>query len=429
MSANKFCLGLLILVVSGFTLLSLTQGQERPLVPPAAKPPTVTAPSVPKAEPAAKALDRDLSKLSVFHRQIYLSAQRGADWLQRANRPDGLFVYGYHPTLRSPMEGDDYLRQVGAAFGLARAARFFKEDDRMAAIATQAVLRLLADTTCDPKDKTLRYTSVPFVNRLAAAGMLVMAVHELPTPQPDLLEQADQLCNYLRSRQRPDGSFHFADDPKANEQVEAVNLFSGPAVYALVKSHQQRPAAWKLDAVRKALPHYHKWWREHKNTAMLPWHTAAYIEVYLLTKEKAFADCVTEMNDWLCTLQYEQIDPRRPLWVGGFKRWSDGKAEPAAPEVTSALCAESLAEACRLARHAGDATRFGNYRQALEKCLQFLTTLQYTEANVQHFADWYRPVLVGAFHASHQEGDLRIDYNQHPVCAMVRYLNYVAELP
>ena len=66
--------------------------------------------------------------------------------------------------------------------------------------------------------------------------------------------------------------------------------------------------------------------------------------------------------------------------------------------------------------------------------MQFLTTLQYTDANTQHFADWYRPRLVGGFHASHQDGNLRIDYTQHAVSALVQYpgrrpaLSGVAEL-
>jgi hypothetical protein len=112
--------------------------------------------------------------------------------------------------------------------------------------------------------------------------------------------------------------------------------------------------------------------------------------------------------------------------VGGFMGWADGKAQAVAPQVGSAAYAEGLAEACRVARQAGDVPRFQRYRESLEHCLQFLTTLQYTEANAQHFADWYRPALLGAFHASHQDGDLRLDYTQHAVSALVGYLEHAA---
>ena len=69
--------------------------------------------------------------------------------------------------------------------------------------------------------------------------------------------------------------------------------------------------------------------------------------------------------------------------------------------------------------------QYRHYSEALERCLQFLATLQYTDANTQHFADWYRPALLGAFHASHEDGNLRIDYTQHAVCALVQYLTHV----
>ena len=107
--------------------------------------------------------------------------------------------------------------------------------------------------------------------------------------------------------------------------------------------------------------------------------------------------------------------------------WTDGKPAPTAPQVSAASYAEGLAEACRAARAAGDAARYQRYRASLERTLQFLTTLQFTEANTQHFADWYRPAVQGGFFASHQDGNLRIDYTQHAVCALAQYLNGVAK--
>ena len=147
----------------------------------------------------------------------------------------------------------------------------------------------------------------------------------------------------------------------------------------------------------------------------------------MLTKEQRFADFVYEMNDWLGRLQYQQIDPRHPLWIGGFMEWTDNKAVSAAPNVLSACYAEGLAEAWRLSRETGDSARQQRYREGLERSLQFLTTLQYTEGNTQHFADWYRPALLGAFHASHQDGNVRLDYAQHALCALVQYMRYALD--
>jgi len=421
----RFLVGVLLIGAAGFTALSL--GQERPAAPSPGLTPA-------KGQPVAiKRRISDPGKLSNLQRQWYLSAQRGADWLQRANRPDGRFVTGYVPALRTPLEGDHYLKQAGAAFALARAARFLG-DERPAAVARQAILTLLLDTTTDDaKNPPVRYTTLPsaIVNRLAAAGFLVLAINELPAPGADLLDQSDQLCNFIRGQQQADGSLSFSDardDPNtAGNDAEGVNYYPGPALYGLARSQQHRPAAWKTEALGKALAYYQPWWRAHKNLAFVPCQTAAYTEAHLLTRERGFAEFVYEMNDWVGTLQYQQIDPRHPLWLGGFMAWADGKPQALPPQVNAAIYAEGLAQACRIARQAGDVPRYQRYRDTIERCLQFLTTLQYTEANAQHFADWYRPALLGAFHASHQDGDLRIDYTQHAVCAFFDYLDYVAE--
>lgn len=414
--------GLIVLGVGVFATWSLTRGQSPP---PISSPPRAPGPA---SAPAEK--DRDAAGTPPLHQQMKHSARRGADWLFRMNAADGKFVAGYYPALKTVMEGDHYLHHAGAAFALARAARF-NGQERHAARATQAVLTLLGETIVDPKDAQVRYTTYPStaLNRLGAAGLLVMAINELPAPEKDLLEKSEQLCNYIRRQQQTDGSLSCFDAPRekgAAVDPEAILHYPGAALYGLMLSQRHQPAGWKTEVVRKALPYYRVWWKEQKNLAFVPWQTAAYTEAFLQTKEPAFAEFVGEMNDWLCSQQYERIDPRRPQWYGGFPARADHRKAEGAPEVSSAACAEGLAEACRVTRQQGDLVRHRRYRETLERCLQFLTTLQYTDANTQHFAEWYRPALVGAFHASHQDGNLRIDYTQHAVCAQVQYLAHVA---
>ncbi len=108
---------------------------------------------------------------------------------------------------------------------------------------------------------------------------------------------------------------------------------------------------------------------------------------------------------------------------------NEGRAVTSRPGIGSAACGESLVSACRAAREAADVPRFGRFSEALERCLQFVTTLQYTEANTQHFNSWYQERLLGGFHASRQDGELRIDYTQHAVCALTAYLSHVAQKP
>src|SRR5262249_48926698 len=160
--------------------------------------------------------------------------------------------------------------------------------------------------------------------------------------------------------------------------------------YGLTRSQAARTEPWKIAALRKARGYYFAKWKESKNVPLAVALTAAFAEGYALTKEPEYASAVLEMNDWLLTLQYEQMSGARAHWNGGFRPWLDGKAAGVAPDIQTAALAECLAQACRVARQKEDGQRLERYRAALEKALQFLTTLQYTETNCSHFADWFR---------------------------------------
>src|SRR4029077_9208835 len=91
-----------------------TGGTAPAMVTPAPVAPAAPSPTAP----------RDLTNLPANQKPVLLSCRRGADFLVNMKRLDGRFRYGYVPALGRDLEGDHYLRQVGAAFALARAARF-----------------------------------------------------------------------------------------------------------------------------------------------------------------------------------------------------------------------------------------------------------------------------------------------------------------
>ena len=416
----------LLLILAGGMTFSLIRGQEGPSPKQQDSPPAVTQ-SVADASGSSaltKGTPRRFSKLEAFDKEMLVSCQCSGEWLWRINDAKGRFLNGFAPALNSALSGDNYLRQAGAAFALARAARVLGEE-RYAARATQAILTLLDDTVAE--DNETRHTLLPssILNRLGSASLLVLAINELPSPQPDLLEKSEQMCNWIRRQARADGSLccnDASDSTAANEDADAVNDYPGLALYAVLRSQKHRPALWKTDIARKAISYYRNWWKDHRSMAFAPWQSAAFTEAFVQTKEPAFAEFVFEMNDWLCGLQYDQLDPRRPLWNGGFMKWADGKAIDAPPTIEAAVYAEGLAEARRGARAASDATRYQRYTEVLHRCFQFLVRLQYTDANTQHFEEWYRPRLVGGFHASTQDGNLRVDYTQHALSALALYL-------
>ena len=455
---NRFSGRIALVILGGLAgalTMSFTRGQgpaPRPLPPDlpaldAKAPPVpstirpVSATAGPSAVPVAVqpgksrppvAFDRfrNLDALPELTRQMVMSAQTGMEWLYRYNQPHGQFLQGYLPAVNQLIEGDNYLHQAMATFALCRAARF-TGDDRYLVRANQAILTLLSGTTVDKGVRRLAQQSL-VCNRLGAAGYLVMAIHEMPEPAADLLVVAEELCAFIRQQQREDGSLSYLDfeDNLQSADRDGVNRYPGPALYAIALSQHSRPAVWKAELVRKAIGYYRSWFKEHPDPTFIPWMTAACVESYSLTKENACAGFAFEMNDWLCTLQYEQSpDPRKPLWRGGFKSVSHGRVEATMPGVESALYAQSLADCCRLLRQmtAPDIQRYDRYRSALIRNLHFLTTIQFTESNTLHIAANYRMMLVGGFHPTHLDGNLRVDQSAAGVSALVQFLTSGAD--
>ena len=430
-------IGLLLLAtVGGLATLSGTKGQNppgpiTPLVPSAAPPPANPVTPAVFVAPAPSQPLHDLNQMPPFTRHVYTSAHRGAEWLHGVNNPvTGRFIYGWVTALNVALDGDHYLHQAGAVAALARSARYFGEE-RYTLKARQAVLSLMADTTLDPRDPTCRHTAMPAlaVNRLAAAGLLVMAIHELPAPADDLLKQGEELANFIRKQQRDDGSFRLLDGTdETPRETESVQTYPGVALYGLMLSQRHRPAAWKTDVARRALPYYFSQWKANPNLTCVPMLTAAFAEMYLLTKDQAFASGVFEISDWVCGLQYTKEDARNPAWIGGFKGYNDAKQPvPTAPTVQTAAYLEGLAQACRVTRQVPDAARYERYKVVAANACQFLTGLQFGEDTTRHFAPNHRALLFGGFHVSHQDGNLRIDAQQHAVAGMIQYLTFAAD--
>lgn len=388
------------------------------------------APGNPTAIPRKPApFDRfkKYDQLPELTKQMVFTTQRGMEWLSRdgIHQANGRLIPGLNPALGKATEDDHFLRQTVGALALAKSAKL-TGDEKFAVRAAQTILSLLSETAKDDKNPNLRVPTAPGVvsNRVGSAAYLCLAIYELPGASPELIGQAEELVAFIRSQIQEDGAFRFTDSTTANAELEAANLYAGPSVYAIALSNRTAPAAWKLDAMKRAAGVYRKQFQASPRMTFIPWMTAACVEAYMQSKEMIYADIAFEMNDWLRKLQYEQVDAARTTWRGGFPTVVDGKLAQTAPTAETAYFAMSLAECCRLIRNMDrpDTQRYDIYRMGCIRSLQFLTTLQYSEDNTQHFTPHFRPALTGAFHPSQTDGNIRTDQTAMCVNAFASFL-------
>src|SRR5205807_8600002 len=102
-----------------------------------------------------------------------------------------------------------------------------------------------APDTQSPRGRSLTLPPA-VVNSLAAAGLLVLAINELPSPGEDLLQQSEELCTFIGRQQRDDGSLNYTGEEQgAQNDPDGINYYPGEALYGLMRSQQYRPAPWK----------------------------------------------------------------------------------------------------------------------------------------------------------------------------------------
>jgi hypothetical protein len=433
----------LVLALIGVAVVAVAQ-------PPAAPPavPPLPLPTIPVAEPMAPQplpvtpaaamppaaaneipLNR-FNPLSAFPQQTQSAVDGvllGADWITRMNQPNGRFLFGYNPALRQPLMGDHDLKQARGALALAQAAKF-GGDEKQAAIASQAILTLLASTRVDPTDTKCRVPlqSSLICNRVGFAAIVALAIYELPAADAKLIDQAEQLCVFLQKQCKPDGSVHYTDganDVPTQLDPMGFNEYPGAALHAIVVSNRVRPAAWKTEVVKKGMEFYRAAFRAKPHPMLAATIVPACTELYLQTKLADAATAVYEMNDWLCGLQIAGNDPRLPQWAGGFRGVVDGRLADVPPGPETGLIVQSLACACQLTRLTPDLERNAKYKGAILDAVQFLTGTQYLEANTRHFENTFRvKMLIGGFHLSPADGNLRIDATATAVTGLLQFL-------
>ncbi|VTR95959.1 Marine sediment metagenome DNA, contig: S01H4_L03532 (Fragment) OS=marine sediment metagenome GN=S01H4_20621 PE=4 SV=1 [Gemmata massiliana] len=416
-------------------------GASNTPTPPAPPKPFPGAPNGPSVAPAAPVATTEAPLSKFAHIETFPQntqfAVRGslmaAEWLAKMGQPHGRFLHGYLPALRQPMNGDHDLRQAQATLAMAQTAKF-SGDQKHAAIASQAVLAMLASTKVDANDPNCRVpVQMSFVcNRVGFASLVVLAIVELPNPSDKLLDDAERLCAFLRTQLRTDGSVQYTDNPTDDPtklDPAGFNEYPGLALHALAASNRVRPADWKKDAVKKGVTYYHAAFRAKPHPALVATVTPAATELYLQTKATEAATAAFEMNDWLCALQITGNDTRMPQWAGGFRSVADGRTVDAPPSAfDTGRYIHSLACAYQLTRVIGDLTHEEKYRPALSSAVQFLYGLQFLETNTRHFEDNFRAkMLMGAFHLSPTDGNLRIDATASAMAGLLRFLSCGAE--
>ena len=338
------------------------------------------------------------------------AARAGAEWLLQMQQADGTFLYGWMPARHAPLPGDQPLRQAGAALALARAGREL-DDRRFTAAAERAFRTLLARRSALPPD---------IANPTGFAALLLIGLAEFAPPPPEFRAVRRELSAFLQRQQRADGSFRVGagraedagDDPPGN-----IPFYAPQALLGLLRQQTCEPRPELLAAARKGFAWQRRWWEDHPHEAFPPWMIPACAELHAATNDRGAAALAFELAEWCLQLQHGA--GAAPEWRGGFGTFQDGRRWATPPGSATASFCEGLGAAAALAAKVGDRSKAERYVAACRAGAMFLQSLQFMPERLEHFVPAARPRLSGGFPASLDDGNLRIDQNQHAVCALL----------
>ncbi|HPM76926.1 MAG TPA: hypothetical protein PK961_07530 [bacterium] len=353
------------------------------------------------------------------------------EYLLRIVHDDGKLDYIYYPVEDAYDPDYDMPHHIGHALRLMQAYEVFP-DERLLAAARKSLTYTLDRLKIPSEAPHLALISDENQSLLGANALMAMFYASLPVAS--LTEHEAELRDrfgeaILFFRMNKPGYFHttFRQAALQLPPERQAFYFPGIALLALVRLYEQtgRETWWEA-AEEIAAGHKRLWLADgHRAVGNYCWTGQAWARMARLTKEP-------EKREKYRQLAYSHADavvrhqwtPDRP----GFFPDHLGAADNSRPPRTTPTSAraESLAEVYLTAKHLGDIAAQKRYGAALLQTLHFIVQNQYTDDN-----SWYLPQpakALGGIRGGLTAGDIRIDYCQHALFALLNALNVPDEL-
>ena len=248
--------------------------------------------------------------------------------------------------------------------------------------------------------------------KLGAFGLALLAVSRKldAAPEPADRDRALQLGRQIVAMQQPDGSFDSYLPIRGDEPAGSVSLYyPGEAMLGLARV----AALGRIDEGFLAAAHRGADYliASRAGRTKLPpdaWLMQALDVLHRTEPKQAYVEHSMAIAKSMLADQYAPDAP--PIYAGGFG------GEPIRSTRTTARI-EGIVAACRLGFRAGDA-RAPEYLAAIQKTLPHLLPMQY-DRRQQLLPGRSRGCSPGAMRGGLDDAEIRIDYVQHHMSAML----------
>lgn len=346
------------------------------------------------------------------------AAHAGGDYLvNHFNHETGTYDYRYDVATEEVLNGYNLLRHAGTTYALLELYRETNTREYMETAHT--ALRWLDVQTdpCPPPHEALACLYEGEDTKLGGAGLAILALVEAyyATENPQYLAVAEELAAWPLAMQSSVGEYTIHKQARDGTVSDHVSLYyPGETIFGLVRLGEAtgnsaytesatRAARWVI-TVRDANVPVEKLEHDH-------WLLYGLNELDRVAPDALYLDHTQKLVQAIASTQH--TDPARvpnPLWLGGF--YEPPRGTPTATRV------EGLTSAYALAVRHGDADTAERARQTVARAVPFILETHITKADAQQYPNPDR--AIGGFTGTLTDSEVRIDYVQHSISALLR---------
>jgi len=381
--------------------------------------------------------DTSISTINLDSDSIHDAIKASAAFLHQIIKPNGQYIYriNLNPNVKLKKKYN-MLRHAGTMYALAMYYDWHPDATTLAVLESASKFLQNCLKPIPERDDLLAIWSSPEISgsedplqvKLGGAGLGLVALANLEKIKPGTVSHDDlkKIGRFIIYMQKKDGSFYSKYFPNKGRDDRWESLYyPGEAALGLLMLYEIEPSNVWLDASAKALAYLAL---SRKNSSVVPADHWA-----LLATNKLFELCPKEtlsvpkellINHALqvCeSILREQVKyPISPVFEGAFTQ--DGRTTPAATRIEGLLAALSfLPEENKALRN--------RIESAVEKSIGFLLRAQIRTgkyAGAMPRAICQMPeTWQDAKKFNRRATELRIDYAQHAMCAMMQYLQFI----
>jgi hypothetical protein len=314
----------------------------------------------------------------------------GGKWFL-SNQSKKFLYYEYNVTQKKHSSSSNDLRKLGALWSITKLSKYLN-DQKYSKLANQGLKYFEKSFAYDKQYDFYYFNAHPTDIKVGYSAFIILSLIEMEHPKKD--EYLSKFANGILHLQQKNGEinpFFYSDSQNGKD------YYPGEALTALMSLYSYTKNPTYLEAVKKAMSFYISYFEKNPNLAFIPWQSQAYSSYFEATKEKAAADFVFKMSDYLILANKPKSNCSNYAFPYG---------------TTTAVYLEGVISAYKTAQFVNDNKRIECYGNFINEALKITAAQQIVDSNDKY--------ANGGFVSGTSIKKVRVDRNQHAVMGLMR---------